>query len=88
MQGTFISWMSRALIEQQEIVNTVNSLSGEQAIEVCRYSSNAKFTINLMCGYFGIDQYNIIKGASNGLELLQFFTEAVDARYEKWGSED
>ena len=62
--------------------NYGHSLSGERAIEVCRYSSNAKFTINLMCGYFGIDQYNIIEGASNGLELLQFFTEALEARYE------
>ena len=62
--------------------NYGHSLSGERAIEVCRYSSNAKFKINLMCGYFGIDQYNIIEGASNGLELLEFFTEALEARYE------
>ena len=50
--------------------NYGHSLSGERAIEVCCYSSNAKFTINLMCGYFGIDQYNIIEGASNGLEMV------------------
>ena len=35
-----------------------------------------------MCGYFGVDYYNIIEGASNGLELLQFFTKAVDEMYD------
>jgi transposase len=59
-----------------------HSLSGEPAIEICRYSSNAKFTVNLLCGYFGVDHYNIIEGASNGLELLQFFIEAMDERYD------
>ena len=41
-----------------------HSTSGEPAIEICRYSSNAKFTINLMCGYFGVDFYNVIEGDS------------------------
>ena len=59
-----------------------HSTSGEPAIEICRYSSNAKFTINLMCGYFGVDHYNIIEGASNGMELVQFFTEALDEKYD------
>ena len=59
-----------------------HSISGEPAIEICRYSSNTKFTVNLMCGYFGVDYYNIIEGASNGLELLQFFIEAVDEMYD------
>jgi transposase len=59
-----------------------HSLSGEPAVEIYRYSSNAKFTINLMCGYFGVDHYNIIEGASNGVELLQFITEALEQRYE------
>ena len=35
-----------------------------------------------MCGYFGVDYYNIIEGASNSLELLQFFIEAVDEMYD------
>ena len=35
-----------------------------------------------MCGYFGVDHYNIIEDASNGLKLLQFFTEALDEKYD------
>ena len=31
---------------------------------------------------FGVDYYNIIEGASNGLELLQFFIEEVDEIYD------
>ena len=62
--------------------NYGHSLYGERAIEVCRYRSNARFTVNLLCGYFGVNYYNIIEGASNGLELLQFFTEALEERYE------
>ena len=59
-----------------------HSLSGEPAVETYRYSSNATFTLNLICGYFGVDYYNIIEGASNGLELLQFFTEALNEEHE------
>lgn len=55
--------------------------SGESAVEVCRYSSDATFTVNLLCGFFCIDYYNILEGPSNGLELLQFFTEALEQRY-------
>jgi hypothetical protein len=35
-----------------------------------------------LCGYFGVDHYNIIEGALNALELLQFFTEALEERHE------
>ena len=59
-----------------------HSLSGEPAVEIYRYSSNATFTINLICGFFGVDYYNIIEGASNGLELLHFFTEALEEEHE------
>ena len=55
---------------------------GERAMEVCRYSSDANFTVNLLCGYFGVDYYNIVEGPSNGMELLQFFEEALEQTYE------
>ena len=75
--------MSQVSIEQQEIAHTaIHILANLHAVEIYRYSSNAKFTINLMCGYFGVDHYNIIEGASNGVELLQFITEALEQRYE------
>lgn len=59
-----------------------HSLSGEPAVEICRYSSDATFTLNLMCGFFGVDHYNIVEGPSNGWELLEFFTEALNETYE------
>ena len=54
---------------------------GKPAVEVCRYSSDATFTINLLCGFFGIDYYNVLEGPSNGLELLQFFSDALEQKY-------
>ena len=50
---------------------------GERAFEVQRYWSNATYTVNLLVGYFGIQQYDIIEGPSNGLYLLDFFNPAV-----------
>ena len=55
---------------------------GQPAVEVCRYSSDANFTVNLLCSIFGVDYYNILEGPSNGLELLQFFEDALEQRYE------
>ncbi|CAB4005781.1 Hypothetical predicted protein [Paramuricea clavata] len=54
---------------------------GKPAVEVCRYSSDATFTINLLCGFFGIDYCDVLEGPSNGLELLQFFSDALEQRY-------
>lgn len=57
-----------------------HAYTGEPAAEVCRYSSDANFTVNLLCSMFGIDHYNILEGPSNGLELLQFFEDALEQR--------
>ena len=54
-----------------------HSLKGTQAVEVKRYSSNCTFTINLLHVLFGVDNYNILEGASNGLEMLEFFDESL-----------
>ncbi len=62
--------------------NYGHSFIGEPAVEICRYSSDANFTVNLLCSMFDIDYYNILEGPSNGLELLQFFEEALEQTYE------
>ncbi|KAK3101533.1 hypothetical protein FSP39_004273 [Pinctada imbricata] len=54
-----------------------HSLSGERAVEVQRYASNAKYTLNLLCNIFEIGHFEIIEGASNALEMLDFFQRSV-----------
>ena len=54
-------------------------LLGSLLSRVYRYSSNPTFTINLLCGFFGIDYYDILEGLSNGLELLHFI--ALEQKY-------
>ena len=50
---------------------------GMPAVEIQRHASNANFTINLLVSAMGVDHSDIIAGPSNGLELLNFFDEAV-----------
>jgi len=40
-------------------------------------ASNATFTINLLYSVVGVDYFNILQGPSNGLELLNFFHDAL-----------
>lgn len=54
-----------------------NARVGERAIELQRYASNATFTINLLHSVVGVDMFNILQGPSNGLELLNFFDDAL-----------
>ena len=46
--------------------------------EVQRYASNATFTVNLLHNINGVSYFNILRGPSNGLELLNFFEEALE----------
>ena len=55
-----------------------HSTVGKPAFEVQRYASNANFTVNLLHNVNGISHFNILRGPSNGLELLQFFEEALE----------
>ena len=55
-----------------------HSAIGQPAIEVQRYASNATYTVNLLHNINGVSHSNIIRGPSNGLELLNFFDEALD----------
>lgn len=51
---------------------------GRPAIEVKRYASNCNYTVNLLQSRFGITNYGILDGPSNGLEMLEFFNETFD----------
>lgn len=53
---------------------------GKRAVEIQKYASNATYTINLCCGYFDIDHFDIIEGPSNAHEMLAFFDEALNQR--------
>ena len=47
-----------------------HSYKGTPAVEIQRYASNPSYTVNLLHSLRGIDHYNILQEASNGLELL------------------
>lgn len=50
---------------------------GQIAFEIQRYASNATYTVNLLHSMSGVSHVNILRGPSNGLELLSFFAEAL-----------
>ena len=55
-----------------------HSRIGHPALEVQRYASNATFTVNLLHNMYGVGHVNLLPGPSNGLELLNFFAEALE----------
>ena len=55
-----------------------HSAIGQPAYKVQRYASNATYTINLLHNVHGVSHFNILKGASKGQELLNFFEEALE----------
>ena len=57
-----------------------HSSRGKKAIEIQKYASDATFTVNLLVNIDGITHVDIIPGASNGLEMLNFFAAAVEQR--------
>ena len=57
-----------------------HSSRGKKAIEIPKYASDATFTVNLLVNIDGITHVDIIPGASNGLEMLNFFAAAVEQR--------
>ena len=52
---------------------------GERCIEFERYTQTANVTVNLMCGLTGITYMNIIDGAADTLDFLEFFGQAAQA---------
>ena len=63
-----------------------HALKGSPAIEVKRYSSNCNYTVNLLQSIFGITNYGILNGASNGLEMLTFFNQLLDLVNDVYGN--
>ncbi|KAK3085622.1 hypothetical protein FSP39_006274 [Pinctada imbricata] len=57
-----------------------HSLVGTRAVEVQRYASSTTLTVNVCCDFFGLNHYNIINGASNAFEMINFFNEAMQER--------
>ena len=55
-----------------------NSMIGTRAVELQRYASNATYTLNLLFSLRGVDYFNILDGPSNGLQMLNFFEEALE----------
>lgn len=50
-----------------------HALKGKPAVEVKRYASDCNYTVNLLQSIFGITNYGIVDGPSNGFEMLEFF---------------
>lgn len=57
--------------------NYRHSRTGDRALEVQRYASNATFTVNLLHNMYGVRHINLLPGPSNARELLNFFTEPL-----------
>jgi len=57
-----------------------HSQIGAPAVEMQRYASKANYTVNLLHSIFGISHVNVLNGPSNGLELLNFFAEALEEK--------
>ena len=55
-----------------------HSAIGSPAIEVQRHASNATYAVNLLHNIHGVSHFNVLRGPSNGLELLNFFEEALE----------
>ena len=49
---------------------------GEQCFDVGCYLSTANITLNFLAGVDGLKYANIVRGASNSIEFLRFFSEA------------
>ena len=61
---------------ESDVAGTVPCI-GNHAIEVQQYVSNAIYTVNLLHSMHGVSHFNVLRGPSNGLELLNFFEEAL-----------
>ena len=59
--------------------NYGHSACGKQAYKVQCYASDAT-TVNLMHSMFGVDYFNILRGASNQLELVHFIEQCLRQR--------
>ena len=52
---------------------------GERCVEVIRKTENPNTTLNMLVSINGVEYYNLIDGATNTVEFLNFFQEAANA---------
>ena len=72
--------MGRRLRENQEGKNAQSLLQmWLPTVEIQRYASNCNYTVNLLHSRFGIDNFNILEGPSDGFEMIHFFEESLQA---------
>lgn len=71
--------------DKSSVVKTIpnqsygHSRKGLPAVEVQQYTSNCNYTVNLLHSRFGIDNFNILEGPSNGFKMIHFFEESLQA---------
>lgn len=53
------------------------SQKGVRCIDVRRYADNPHFTLNLMIGTEGVTYANVVQGATDGEQLVEFFGQAT-----------
>ena len=79
------SWSTVHFFDETSGVKTTpnrsygHSKKGLPAVEIQRYASNCNYTVNLLHSRFGIDNFNILEGPSNGFEMIHFFEESLQA---------
>ena len=56
-----------------------HALRGVKAVEVCKYTKTNNLTLNLMIGLNGVMHCNVIEGASDIAQYLNFFDQAMDS---------
>ncbi|XP_028404078.1 uncharacterized protein LOC114526751 [Dendronephthya gigantea] len=52
---------------------------GERCVEVIRKKENPNTTLNMLVSINGVEYYNLIDGATNTVDFLNFFHEASEA---------
>ena len=57
-----------------------NAPVGERCVEFIRYHDSPNISVNLLAGLNGVEYLNLVQGASDTVEFLQFFGEAGNAR--------
>lgn len=63
-----------------------HALKGKPAVEVKRYASDCNYTVNLLQSIFGITNYGIVDGPSNGFEMLEYFNQTLEIVDEIYGN--
>ena len=52
-------------------------MRGVKAVEVCKYTKTNNLTLNLMIGLNGVMHCNVIEGATDIAQYLNFFDLAI-----------